>query len=113
MKKELSPKPVSSVKVEDLPAEPTNQNRFLKRRCSTSPNKKSSATDRRRSDRDRDRRDRDERDRRHNNSTLRITRSGIRVKGRGAIRFHADDYHRDRSRSLTPPHWKREEVCLI
>jgi hypothetical protein len=43
------------------------------------------------------------------------TRSGHRVKGRGAIRFRtpSDDEAPIRSRSATPPHWRREERRLI
>uniref|UniRef100_A0A0N5AND2 Peptidyl-prolyl cis-trans isomerase n=1 Tax=Syphacia muris TaxID=451379 RepID=A0A0N5AND2_9BILA len=46
-------------------------------------------------------------------SRPRLTRSGHKIKGRGALRFRSD---RDRSR--TPPHWRREQVkyylhCII
>lgn len=49
----------------------------------------------------------------------RLTAGGHKVRGRGAIRFRAEEEDdtggrgggsRARSRSATPPHWKREEV---
>ena len=44
----------------------------------------------------------------------RKTHTGHRVKGRGAIRFRPDEEEEQvRSRSQTPPHWKREERRLI
>lgn len=101
---------LSTVKKEDLPEEPTNQNRFLKRRCSPDPKSTERSSTRRSGHRVRER-SRDRKDRK--SSTTRVTRSGIRVKGRGAIRFHADNLERDRSRSITPPHWRREEVYFL
>uniref|UniRef100_A0A915EFY1 PPIase cyclophilin-type domain-containing protein n=1 Tax=Ditylenchus dipsaci TaxID=166011 RepID=A0A915EFY1_9BILA len=86
-KRERSTKKTAAEK--NLPEEPGGQNKFLHRRSPTP----------------------ERRDRRDQQTTIRTAKNGHKVKGRGAIRFRADEY--DRSRSVTPPHWKREEQRLI
>uniref|UniRef100_A0A914I3V5 peptidylprolyl isomerase n=1 Tax=Globodera rostochiensis TaxID=31243 RepID=A0A914I3V5_GLORO len=91
------PENISSVKPEDLPEVP-GTNKFLMRRSKTPEGKEST---------------------RHNltasSTSVRQSRGSMRVKGRGAIRFRPEDeaFGGGRSRSATPPHWRREERRLI
>uniref|UniRef100_A0A183CK63 peptidylprolyl isomerase n=1 Tax=Globodera pallida TaxID=36090 RepID=A0A183CK63_GLOPA len=91
------PENISSVKPEDLPEVPST-NKFLMRRSKTPEGKEST---------------------RHNlaasSTSVRQSRGSMRVKGRGAIRFRPEDeaFGGGRSRSATPPHWRREERRLI
>ena len=88
------PENISSVKPEDLPEVPTT-NKFLMRRSKTPEGGRTHQPMR--------------------GANIVQTRSGHRVKGRGAIRFRtpSDDEAPVRSRSATPPHWRREERRLI
>uniref|UniRef100_A0A915N9N9 PPIase cyclophilin-type domain-containing protein n=1 Tax=Meloidogyne javanica TaxID=6303 RepID=A0A915N9N9_MELJA len=91
------PEIISSVKADDLPEVPTT-NKFLMRRSKTPENATSHSS------------------RPPVRHSFAKTRSGHRVKGRGSLRFRTpsdDEGSRvpvhSRSRSATPPHWKREE----
>uniref|UniRef100_A0A915NIT5 peptidylprolyl isomerase n=1 Tax=Meloidogyne floridensis TaxID=298350 RepID=A0A915NIT5_9BILA len=95
------PEIISSVKADDLPEVPTT-NKFLMRRSKTPENATSHSS------------------RPPVRHSFAKTRSGHRVKGRGSLRFRTpsdDEGSRvpvhSRSRSATPPHWKREERRLI
>lgn len=96
------PEIISSVKADDLPEVPTT-NKFLMRRSKTPENATSHSS------------------RPSMRQSSAKTRSGHRVKGRGSLRFRTpsdDEGSRGRgpsirSRSATPPHWKREERRLI
>nr|CAD2173994.1 unnamed protein product [Meloidogyne enterolobii] len=95
------PEIISSVKADDLPEVPTT-NKFLMRRSKTPENATSHSS------------------RPPVRQSFAKTRSGHRVKGRGSLRFRTpsdDEGSRvpvhSRSRSATPPHWKREERRLI
>uniref|UniRef100_A0A915M234 peptidylprolyl isomerase n=1 Tax=Meloidogyne javanica TaxID=6303 RepID=A0A915M234_MELJA len=106
------PEIISSVKADDLPEVPTT-NKFLMRRSKTPENATSHSS------------------RPPVRQSFAKTRSGHRVKGRGSLRFRtpfnksrarqqAFDLRffsrvpvHSRSRSATPPHWKREERRLI
>lgn len=55
--------------------------------------------------------DRGGRRRSEHRPNVRVTSSGHKIKGRGFVRYRTPE--RERSRSVTPPHWKREERRLI
>jgi len=94
------PEAFSTVKPEDLPEEPKGANRFLMRNTSPRPEQNGAG-----------------RQQAAARGTERVTKTGIKVKGRGAMRFRPEDGGfggggRAKSRSVTPPHWKMEEVSI-
>ncbi|KAH7726153.1 Peptidyl-prolyl cis-trans isomerase 1 [Aphelenchoides avenae] len=91
-----TPEHVSSVKKEDLPEEPAGTNRFLMRGSKAVTEESNDRGGRRRSE---------------HRPNVRVTSSGHKIKGRGFVRYRTPE--RERSRSVTPPHWKREERRLI
>uniref|UniRef100_A0A914X086 peptidylprolyl isomerase n=1 Tax=Plectus sambesii TaxID=2011161 RepID=A0A914X086_9BILA len=95
--------PISSVKPEDVPKDPENQHRFLMRRSRSPPGK------------ERPPGAAGGRDRRQENRPSRViySRSGHKIRGRGALRYRTPSpSDSDRSGSVTPPHWRREQARL-
>lgn len=107
-----------SVKPEELPAEPANAHRFLSRNPPPNRVQQQQQQSQSQSQQRREERRRASPNERggggggRRSPMVRVTRSGHKVKGRGAIRFRADDDYQ-RERSITPPHWRREEVSTI
>uniref|UniRef100_A0A915PSR9 peptidylprolyl isomerase n=1 Tax=Setaria digitata TaxID=48799 RepID=A0A915PSR9_9BILA len=100
---------LSSVKSEDLPEEPEHQNKYLMRRSKTPENAKKSKKEKIRQSPQRfSRRDIGQRLNR-----LRRTRTGHKIKGRGALRFRTPEGSSDHDGSRTPPHWRREQNRVI
>ncbi|CAG9537268.1 unnamed protein product [Cercopithifilaria johnstoni] len=100
---------LSSVKPEDLPEEPEHQNKYLMRRSKTPENSKKEKREKPRQSPQRySRRDIGQRLNR-----MRRTRTGHKIKGRGALRFRTPEGSSDHDGSRTPPHWRREQNRVI
>uniref|UniRef100_A0A8R1XTU6 peptidylprolyl isomerase n=1 Tax=Onchocerca volvulus TaxID=6282 RepID=A0A8R1XTU6_ONCVO len=100
---------LSSVKPEDLPEEPDHQNKYLMRRSKTPENSKKEKKEKSRQSSQRfSRRDIGQRLNR-----MRRTRTGHKIKGRGALRFRTPEGSSDYDGSRTPPHWRREQNRVI
>uniref|UniRef100_A0A0R3RXI6 peptidylprolyl isomerase n=1 Tax=Elaeophora elaphi TaxID=1147741 RepID=A0A0R3RXI6_9BILA len=100
---------LSSVKPQDLPEEPEHQNKYLMRRSKTPENSKKEKKEKSRQSPQRfSRRDIGQRLNR-----MRRTRTGHKIKGRGALRFRTPEGSSDHDGSRTPPHWRREQNRVI
>ncbi|KAM3727919.1 Peptidyl-prolyl cis-trans isomerase [Dirofilaria immitis] len=100
---------LSSVKPEDLPEEPEHQNKYLMRRSKTPENSKKEKKEKSRQSPQRFSR----RDTGHRLNRMRRTRTGHKIKGRGALRFRTPEGSSDYDGSRTPPHWRREQNRVI
>ncbi|VDK78506.1 unnamed protein product [Litomosoides sigmodontis] len=100
---------LSSVKAEDLPEEPEHQNKYLMRRSKTPENSKKEKREKPRHSPQRFSR----RDVSHRLNRMRRTRTGHKIKGRGALRFRTPEGSSDHDGSRTPPHWRREQNRII
>ncbi|VDM22732.1 unnamed protein product [Wuchereria bancrofti] len=100
---------LSSVKAEDLPDEPDHQNKYLMRRSKTPENSRKGKKEKQRQSPQRFSR----RDIGHRLNRMRRTRTGHKIKGRGALRFRTPEGSSDHDGSRTPPHWRREQNRVI
>lgn len=100
---------LSSVKAEDLPDEPDHQNKYLMRRSKTPENSRKGKKEKQRQSPHRFSR----RDIGHRLNRMRRTRTGHKIKGRGALRFRTPEGSSDHDGSRTPPHWRREQNRVI
>ncbi|KAL3990465.1 Cyclophilin type peptidyl-prolyl cis-trans isomerase/CLD family protein [Acanthocheilonema viteae] len=100
---------LSSIKPEDLPEESEQQNKYLMRRSKTPENSRKEKREKPRQSPQRfSRRDIGQRLNR-----MRRTRTGHKIKGRGALRFRTPEGSSDHDGSRTPPHWRREQNRVI
>lgn len=101
---------LSSVKPEDLPEEPEHNNQYLMRSSKTPEKVKEEVKkDKPRHSPKRTSR----RDVGHRHIRTRRTRTGHKIKGRGALRFRTPEGSSDHDGSRTPPHWRREQNRLM
>uniref|UniRef100_A0A1I7VW51 peptidylprolyl isomerase n=1 Tax=Loa loa TaxID=7209 RepID=A0A1I7VW51_LOALO len=95
---------LSSVKPEDLPEEPEHQNKSKTPESSKKEKKEKPRQSPQRFSR---------RDIGQRLNRMRRTRTGHKIKGRGALRFRTPEGSSDHDGSRTPPHWRREQNRVI
>ncbi|KHN84568.1 Peptidyl-prolyl cis-trans isomerase 1 [Toxocara canis] len=103
---------LSSVKAEEVPRDPEHHNQYLMRRSHTPEEKRKEKEKERKKRNESPSRSKRGLESRRAIRRMRVTRSGHKIKGRGALRFRTPEGS-DRERSRTPPHWRREQNRVI